>query len=157
MTAHMSSATYRWVAILMAVVAVLGWGLFFMISTSSASMEDAQRVQISRLTEERDRLDAELKDQRQRTAELAEIEARLKAAKDSLARTTEATDAARTRYEEARSALASTQNALTARRTELASAESAAEEQQSQVSERTGAIRKSQPRRKRSFRRHRRR
>lgn len=156
MTAHMSSATYRWLAILMAVVAVLGWGLYFMISTSSASMEDAQRVQISRLTEERDRLDAELKDQRQRTAELTEIEARLKAAKDSLARTSEATEAARTRYEEARSALASTQNALTARRTELASAESA-DEQQSQVSERTGTIRKSQPRRKRSFHRRRRR
>jgi chromosome segregation ATPase len=157
MTAHMSSATYRWVAILMAVVAVLGWGLFFMISTSSASMEDAQRVQIGRLTEERDRLDAELKDQKQRTAELAEIEAKLKAAKDSLARTVEATETARGRYEETRSALASTQNALTARRTELASAESA-EEQQSQVSERTGTIRKSQPRRnKRSFRRHRRR
>ena len=158
MTAYTSSVTYRWVAVLMAVVAILGWGLFFMTSTSSASVEDAQRVQISRLTEERDRLDAELKEQRTRTAELAEIETKLGAAKDSLARTTEAIEAARTRHEEARAALASTQTALVSRRAELASAENEnLSETQSQVSERTGAVRKSQPRRKRWSRRHRRR
>ena len=156
MTAYASSVTYRWVAVLMAVVAVLGWGLFFMISTSSASVEDAQRVQISRLVEERDRLDAELKEQRIRTAELAEVEAKLTAAKDNLARTSEAIETARTRHEEARAALASTQTALTSRRAELASAENLSETQ-SQVSERTGAIRKSQPRRKRWSRRSRRR
>jgi septal ring factor EnvC (AmiA/AmiB activator) len=156
MTAYTSSVTYRWVAVLMAVVAVLGWGLFFMISTSSASMEDVQRVQINRLTEERDRLDAELKEQRTRTAELSEVEAKLASAKDSLARMTEAIETARTRHEEARAALASTQTALASRRAELASAEKEnLSEEQSQVSERTGAIRKSPPRRKRWSRRRR--
>lgn len=157
MSAYTSSATYRWVAVLMAVVAVLGWGLFFMITSSSASVEDAQRIQISRLTEERDRLDAELKEQRARTAALAEIEAKLNTAKDNLARTTEAIEAARTRHEDMRAALASTQSALANRRAELASAETAADAEPPQISERTGTVRKSQRRGKRYSRRSRRR
>src|SRR5690242_1339123 len=123
MIAYTTGVTYRWVAVLMAVVAVLGWGLFFMASTSSASVEDAQRVQISRLVDERDRLDAELKETRARSAELAEIEAKLGAAKNSLARTTEAIEAARARHEEMKTALVSTQTALASRRAELASAD----------------------------------
>ena len=156
MTAYTSSVTYRWLSVLMALVAVLGWGLFFMITSSSASVEDAQRIQISRLTEERDRLDAELKEQRARTASLAEIEAKLNAARDNLARTTDAIEAARGRHEEMRAALASTQSTLASRRAELASAETAAAETEAQMSERTGTVRKSQ-RRKRYSRRSRRR
>lgn len=157
MTAYTSSVTYRWLSVLMALVAVLGWGLFFMITSSSASVEDAQRMQISRLTEERDRLDAELKEQRARTASLAEIEAKLATAKDNLARTTEAIEAARSRHEEMRAALASTQSTLVSRRAELASAEMAAAETEAQMSERTGTVRKSQRPRKRYARRSRRR
>ena len=156
MTAHTSSVTYRWVALAMVVVAVLGWGLFFLNSTSAASVEDAQRFQISRLQEERDRLEAELNEQRLRTAELAEIEAKLGAAKDSLARTIAAAEGARTRYEEARTALASTQAALAAQRTQLASAENLAADQ-TQVADRTGTIERARPRRKRWSRRYRRR
>ena len=157
MTAHTSSVTYRWLSVLMALVAVLGWGLFFMITSSSASVEDAQRIQISRLTEERDRLDAELREQRARTAALAEVEAKLNTAKDNLARTTEAIEAARSRHEEMRAALASTQSTLASRRAELASAETAAAETGAQLSERTGTVRKNQRRGKRYSRRSRRR
>jgi septal ring factor EnvC (AmiA/AmiB activator) len=154
MTAHASSVTYRWVALLMAVVAVLGWGLFFMISTSAASVEDAQRIQIARLAEERDRLEAEIREQRSRATQLADLEAKLATARDNLARTTEAIETARTRYDEARAALASTQSALSAQRVELASAE-AASDAQSRVAERTGTIERAKPRRKRWSRRRR--
>ena len=154
MTAHASSVTYRWVALLMVVVAVLGWGLFFMMSTSAASVEDAQRLQIARLAEERNRLEAEIREQRSRAAQLADLEAKLAAARDNLTRTTEAIETARTRYDETRAALASTQAALNAQRTELASAEAAAEAR-TQVAERTGTIERSKPRRKRWSRRRR--
>jgi septal ring factor EnvC (AmiA/AmiB activator) len=155
MNVSATGVTYRWVALLMAVVAVLGWGLFFMISTSTASVEDAQRSQITRLSEERDRLESEVKEQRARAGELAELEIKLATARDSLARTTEAIDKARTRHEEMRTALASAQTALASQRAQLASAENMSDAPEVSEKPRRG-VRKSYPRRKR-YRRSRRR
>jgi chromosome segregation ATPase len=114
MSGNAASATYRWVAVLMTVVAVLGWGVFFVMSTSAGSVQDAQRHEIVRLRQERDRLDVALEQQRTSAAEIAELQARLATMRDDLARTKEA-------HETAKNALAAQQAALAATRTELSS------------------------------------
>jgi hypothetical protein len=84
MSGNAIGVTYRWVAIIMTVVAALGWGVLFVMSPSAASVQDAQRQEIDRLQQEQRRLDAVAKEQRATSVELSEMVARLGATRDDL-------------------------------------------------------------------------
>src|SRR5919112_1672247 len=105
MSGNAVSGTYRWVAIIMTVVAALGWGVLFVMSPSAASVQDAQRQEIDRLQQEQKRLDTIIKEQRATSAELSELIGKVAATRDDLTRAKEAYDLA--------------QNALTAKKAEF--------------------------------------
>src|SRR5688572_967532 len=86
MTASTIGATYRWVAIIMTVVAALGWGVLLVLSPSAASVQDAQRREIDRLQQEQKRLDTAARQQTATTEELNEMAALLSATRDDLGR-----------------------------------------------------------------------
>jgi septal ring factor EnvC (AmiA/AmiB activator) len=154
MSAHAVGVTYRWVAILMTVVAALGWGVLFVLSPSAASVHDALRQEIDRLVQERQRLDALVKEQRATTAELSELTTKLATTRDDLARMKEAHEAAQAALVTKKAEFTSTQAAIATARTELAALEQRMASTREQVSERTGTVKagKSQ-RRKVSLRR----
>jgi chromosome segregation ATPase len=141
MTASAISATYRWVAIIMTVVAALGWGVLLVMSPSAASVQDAQRQEIDRLQQEQKRLDAVAREQSATAAELNEMATRLAATRDDLARAKEAYDFA--------------QNAVTGKKAELSAAQASLQQAQAEfgslqqkialaredLTERTGTVR----------------
>lgn len=155
MVPESSVVTYRWLAALMAALAVCGWGLSFAVLTSGASVQDAQRMQIRRLEQERDRLDqersrldAELARRREATASLTELENKLAGTRDDLARASAAYEQTRTRLDSTRTQLVSTQAEFAALDQKLAQA-------RDQTTEQTGTVepRKAEVKRKRSIRR----
>ncbi len=114
MPSDTASAVYRWVAGLVAVAAVAGWGSFFFLSASSASVQEAHAQTVQQLQQERSRLGEELGERRAKAAEIADLEAKLAAVRSDLARVTQT-------HEQAKAALASVQSELAAGRAELAS------------------------------------
>ncbi len=112
MTANAIGATYRWVAILMTVVAALGWGVLLVMSPSAASVQDAQRREIDRLQTEQKRLDAVAKQQNATTAELTDVMEKLVATRDDLARAKEAYDLAQNAVIAKKAEFTSTQASL---------------------------------------------
>src|SRR3954468_9218770 len=114
MSGRTSITAYRWLVILMALAAVGGWGSFFYTSQQEAPLYEARRPQAKDVREERQKLEAALKEQRESAGELKTAEGRLAAARDSLARTNEA-------QEQAKAALAAAQGELANRRAELTS------------------------------------
>ena len=147
MAADSAAATYRWLASLMVVLAVSGWGLFFVHSTTTAAQSDAQRIEFAQLKQERTKLEAEVQARKQGNEDLAALETKLAATRDEVARMTQAAEQARAR-------LAQAQAAATASQTELASlgqklADARAKEET--ASERTASV---EPRKKAPTRRH---
>jgi chromosome segregation ATPase len=140
MTATGIGATYRWVAIIMTIVAALGWGVLLVMSPSAASVQDAQREEIDRLQQEQRRLDAVAKQQSATAAELSDVVARLAATRDDLTRAKEAYDLAQNAVVGKRAELASTQESLTSAQAELASLDQKLSLAREQVAERTGAV-----------------
>jgi hypothetical protein len=140
MTANGIGATYRWVAIIMTIVAALGWGVLLVMSPSAASVQDAQREEIGRLQQEQRRLDAVAKQQSATAAELSEVVARLGATRDDLVRAREAYDLAQNAVVGKKAELASTQESLASAQAELASLDQKLSLTREQLAERTGTV-----------------
>ena len=121
MTSSAISATYRWVAIIMTVVAALGWGVLLVMSPSAASVQDAQRQEIDRLQQEQKRLDVVAREQSATAVELNEMASRLAATRDDLARAKEAYDLAQNAVAGKKAELGAAQASLQAAQTELGS------------------------------------
>jgi chromosome segregation ATPase len=132
--------TYRWVAIIMTVVAALGWGVLLVMSPSAASMQDAQRQEIDRLQQEQKRLDLVAKEQRATTAELNELMTRLAATRDDLTRAKEAYDLAQNALAAKKAEFTSTQASLASAQAELGSIEQKLAGTREQLTERTGTV-----------------
>ena len=143
MSGHAISVTYRWVAIIMTVVAALGWGVLFVMSPSAASMQDAQRQEIDRLQHEQRRFDAITKEQRATSAELAELVASLAATRDDLRRAKEAYDLAQNALVAKKAEFSSAQASITSAQTELAALEQKLTLVREQMAERTGTVKRS--------------
>lgn len=143
MSGNAVSVTYRWVAIIMTVVAALGWGVLFVMSPSAASMQDAQRQEIGRLQQEQKRLDAVAKEQRVTSAELTELIAKLSTTRDDLARAKEAYDLAQNALVAKKAEFSSLQTSLSAAQAELGSLEQKLSQAREQLAERTGTIKAS--------------
>jgi chromosome segregation ATPase len=140
MTASAIGATYRWVAIIMTVVAALGWGVLLVMSPSSASVQDAQRQEIDRLQQEQKRLDALAREESATEAALAETIARLAATRDDLARAKEAYDLAQNAVVAKKAEFGAAQTSLQQAQTELAALEQKVSLAREQLTERTGAL-----------------
>lgn len=140
MTATAIGATYRWVAIMMTVVAALGWGVLLVMSPSAASVQDAQRQEIDRLQTEQRRLDAIAKQQSATSAELSDMIAKLAATRDDLARAKEAYDLAQNAVAAKKAEFTSTQATLASAQTELGSLEQKLSVTREQLTERTGTV-----------------
>jgi peptidoglycan hydrolase CwlO-like protein len=147
MAADSAAATYRWLAGLMVVLAVSGWGLFFVHSTTTAAQSDAQRIEFAQLKQERTKLEAEVQARKQGNEDLAALEAKLAAARDEVTRVTQAAEQARARLAQAQAAASASQSELTALGQKLADARAKEES----ASERTASV---EPRKKASGRRH---
>jgi chromosome segregation ATPase len=143
MSGNAIGVTYRWVAIIMTVVAALGWGVLFVMSPTAASVQDAQRQEIDRLQQEQRRLDAVAKEQRATSAELSELVARLGATRDDLARAKEAYDLAQNALTAKKAEFSSTQASIATAQTELSSLEQKLALAREQVADRTGTVRSS--------------
>src|SRR3712207_1845024 len=143
MSGHAISVTYRWVAIIMTVVAALGWGVLLVMSPTAASVQDAQRQEIGRLQQEQRRLDAVAKEQRATSAELSELVTRLAATRDDLARAKEAYDLAQNALTAKKAEVSSTQASIAAAQTELNSLEQKLALARDQAADRTGTVRSS--------------
>ena len=154
MSAHAAGVTYRWVAILMTVVAALGWGVLFVLSPSAASVHDAQRQEIDRLGQEKKRLDAIVNEQRSTTAQLSDLTAKLATTKDDLARMKEAFEGAQAALIAKKAEFTSTQQAIATAKTELASLEQQVSSSREQVSERTGTVKSGKSHRRKVALRH---
>ena len=114
MAADSAAVTYRWLASLMVVLAVSGWGLFFVHSTTTAAHSDAQRIESAVLKQERAKLEAEVQARKQGNEDLAALEAKLAAVRDEVARLTQAAEQARTRQAQAQAAASAAQTELAA-------------------------------------------
>ena len=143
MSGNAVSVTYRWVAIIMTVVAALGWGVLFVMSPSAASMQDAQRQEIGRLQQEQKRLDAIAREQSATSAELMELTTRLAATRDDLARAKEAYDLAQNALTAQKAEFSSTQASLAAAKAELGSMEQKLSLAREQLAEMTGTVKTS--------------
>jgi len=141
MTASAIGATYRWVAIIMTVVAALGWGVLLVMSPSAASVQDAQRQEIDRLQLEQKRLEAVAAQQSATVAELSEMAARLAATRDDLSRAKEAYDLAQNAVIAKKAEFSSTQASLASAQAELGSLEQKLSVTREQLTERTGTVR----------------
>jgi multidrug resistance efflux pump len=122
MAADSAAVTYRWLAGLMVVLAVSGWGLFFVHSTTTAAQSDAQRIEFAQLKQERAKLEAEVQARKQGNEDLAALEAKLAATRDEVTRVTQSAEQARARLAQAQAAAAASQNELTAIGQKLADA-----------------------------------
>lgn len=140
MSANAIGITYRWVAIIMTVVAALGWGVLLVMSPSAASVQDAQRQQIDRLQQEQRRLDTVAKEQRATSAELSEMIARVASTRDDLARAKEAYDLAQNALVAKKAEFSSTQAAVISAQAELGSLEQKLSLTREQLAERTGTV-----------------
>ena len=140
MSADTIGATYRWVAILMTVLAALGWGVLFVMSPSAASVQDAQRQEIGRLQQEQKRLDTVAKEQKASSTELTELAARLAATRDDIARAKEAQDTAQNALIAKKAEFAALQESIASAQAELASVEQKVAVARDQLSERTGTV-----------------
>jgi chromosome segregation ATPase len=143
MSGHAISVTYRWVAIIMTVVAALGWGVLFVMSPSAASVQDAQRQEIGRLQQEQKRLDAVAKEQRATSAELSELVTRLAATRDDLARAKEAYDLAQNALVGKKAEFSSTQASIASAQAELGALEQKLALAREQLAEKTGTVKAS--------------
>jgi septal ring factor EnvC (AmiA/AmiB activator) len=143
MSGNAIGVTYRWVAIIMTVVAALGWGVLFVMSPSAASVQDAQRQEIDRLQQEQRRLDAVAKEQRATSVELSELVAKLGATRDDLARAKEAYDLAQNALIAKKAEFSSTQASIASAQAELGSLEQKLSLTREQLTERTGTVRSS--------------
>ncbi len=141
MTASAIGATYRWVAIIMTVVAALGWGVLLVMSPSAASVQDAQRQEIDRLQQEQKRLDALTRQENAVAAELSEMVARLTATRDDLARAKEAYDLAQNAVVAKKAEFSAAQASLQGAHTELAALDQKLSLAREQLAERTGTVR----------------
>lgn len=147
MAADSAAVTYRWLAGLMVVLAVSGWGLFFVHSTTTAAQSDAQRIEFAQLKQERAKLEAEVQARKQGNEDLAALEAKLAATRDEVTRATQAAEQARVRLAQAQAAAAASQNELNSIGQKLADARSKEEA----AVERTASVesgRKSAPRKR---------
>jgi flagellin-like hook-associated protein FlgL len=140
MTASAIGATYRWVAIIMTVVAALGWGVLLVMSPSAASVQDAQRQEIDRLQQEQKRVDAAAREQNATAAELTEMVARLAATRDDLTRAKEAYDLAQNAVIAKKAEFGTVQASLQETQAELLSLEQKLSLAREQLTERTGAL-----------------
>src|SRR5687768_12445743 len=140
MSANTISGTYRWVAIIMTVVAALGWGVLMVMSPSAASVQDAQRQEIDRLQQEQKRLEAVAAQQSATAAELSEMAARLAATRDDLARAKEAYDLAQNAVIAKKAEVSTTQASLASAQAELGSLEQKLSVTREQLTERTGTV-----------------
>jgi len=143
MSGHAISVTYRWVAIIMTVVAALGWGVLFVMSPSAASMQDAQRQEIGRLQQEQKRVDAVAKEQRATAAELSELVNRLAATRDDLTRAKEAYDLAQNALVAKKAEFSSTQASIASAQAELGTLEQKLALAREQLAEKTGTVKAS--------------
>jgi outer membrane protein TolC len=143
---------YRWVAIIMTVVAALGWGVLLVMSPSAASVQDAQRQEIDRLQLEQKRLDSAAKEQRATIAELSELGEKLAATRDDLGRAKEAYDLAQNALAAKKTEFSSTQASLASAQTELAALEQKLSSAREQLAERTGTVKTSGVRNRRAER-----
>jgi chromosome segregation ATPase len=137
------------------VLAVSGWALFFVHSTTTAAQSDAQRIEFAQLKQERAKLEAEVQARKQGNEDLAALEAKLAVTRDEVTRATQAAEQARARLAQAQAAAAASQNELNSIGQKLADVRSKEEA----AVERTASVeggRKSAPR-KRYTRRKRRR
>ena len=141
MSGNAISVTYRWVAIIMTVVAALGWGVLFVMSPSAASVQDAQRQEIDRLQQEQRRLDGVVKEQRATAAELTELVTRLATTRDDLARAKEAYDLAQNALVAKKAEFSSAQASLASVQAELGALEQKLSLTREQLAERTGTVR----------------
>jgi cytoskeletal protein RodZ len=76
----------RPLALILSVLAALGWVLFGLSSWSAASVQKAQRLQIMEVTEKSDRIGAELAKQQATTASIADLEKKVLATREELSR-----------------------------------------------------------------------
>jgi outer membrane protein TolC len=143
MSANAIGVTYRWVAIIMTIVAALGWGVLLVMSPTAASVQDAQRQEIGRLQQEQRRLDTVAKEQRATSAELSELITRLAATRDDLARAKEAYDLAQSALIAKKTEFSSAQASIASAQTELASLEQKLSLAREQLAERTGTVKTS--------------
>ena len=143
MSANAIGVTYRWVAIIMTVVAALGWGVLLVMSPTAASVQDAQRQEIGRLQQEQRRLDAVVKEQRATSAELSELVNKLAATRDDLARAKEAYDLAQNALAAKKAEVSSAQTSIASAQTELGSLEQKLALAREQLAERTGTVKAS--------------
>jgi Skp family chaperone for outer membrane proteins len=147
MAADSTAVTYRWLAGLMVVLAVSGWALFFVHSTTTAAQSDAQRIEFAQLKQERTKLEAEVQARKQGNEDLAALEAKLAAMRDEVTRLTQSAEQARARQAQAQAAASASQNELTALTQKLADARAKEEA----AVERTASVetgRKSAPRKR---------
>jgi predicted nucleic acid-binding Zn-ribbon protein len=86
MAVDLKAELTRPLALILAVLAVLGWSLFVLTSWSSAATQKAQRVRIADLTEKRDTAVAELARQVQASGALADLQAKVAGAQQDLSR-----------------------------------------------------------------------
>jgi peptidoglycan hydrolase CwlO-like protein len=152
MAADSAAVTYRWLAGLMVVLAVSGWGLFFVHSTTTAAQSDAQRIEFAQLKQERAKLEAEVQARKQGNEDLAALEAKLGAMRDEVTRLTQSAEQARARQAQAQAAASASQSELTALSQKVADArakeETAVERTASVETSRKPAPRKRYTRRK---------
>jgi septal ring factor EnvC (AmiA/AmiB activator) len=140
MSGHAISVTYRWVAIIMTIVAALGWGVLFVMSPSAASVQDAQRQEIGRLQQEQKRLDGVAKEQRITSAELSELVTQLAATRDDLARAKEAYDLAQNALVAKKAEFTAAQTSIASAQAELGSLEQKLSFAREQLAEKTGTV-----------------
>ena len=140
MSTATSIAAYRWLVILMGLAAVGGWGSFFFTSQQEASLYEARRQQAREVRDERQKLEAVLKEQRDSAAELKNAEARLTTARDNLARTGDAHDQAKAALAAVQTDLATRRAELTALSQQIAGARDEQTKQEESATERTGTI-----------------
>jgi chromosome segregation ATPase len=115
-------------ALILAALATLGWVLFVLSSWSAASVRKTQRLQILQLTEQSEKLNAELSRQLGAAGSLAELQTRIAQAREDLDRATQTRG-------DVQSELATAQRNLTSLRRDLSEVDRSIQTQTQKLTE----------------------